>query len=113
MRTRVKSEVVYISGPISGTSDAEDRFGKAAEWLKNDGHKVLNPMDIPNPPKNLDETQAIWVYYMREAIKMLVDADCIYMMEDWDTSAGSRLEFNLATNLEIPIHYAENDDRYV
>ena len=116
MRSRTKSQSVYISGPITNKLDHSIQFEKAQSWLRNDGHKVLSPLDIPHPSeKGVDCTtqEETWCYYMKGAIQMLAQADCIYMLEGWETSKGARLEFNLATELNIPVHYAHEDYKYV
>lgn len=34
---------IYISGPISGTTDFEVRFGKMEKELRERGYEVVNP----------------------------------------------------------------------
>ena len=82
MRSRAKSQLIYISGPITGMLQSTIRFKETEKWLRNDGHKVLNPMEIENPRPNTETEEDTWVYYMKEALAMLLTADCIYMMED-------------------------------
>jgi nucleoside 2-deoxyribosyltransferase len=116
VRSRIKSQIVYISGPITNKLYPSAQFEQAASWLKNDGHQVFNPMDIPHPSEKDEDCstkEETWSYYMREAIQMLAQADCIYMLEGWETSKGARLEFNLATSLNIPVYYAHEDYKYV
>jgi|7_EtaG_2_1085326.scaffolds.fasta_scaffold360276_2 hypothetical protein len=105
-------QTVYISGPITGSLQAGCCFKKAQEWLSNQGHTVLNPMDIPEPQDNL-KNEDLWVYYMKKALALLVDADSIYMLEGWEKSRGARMEFWIATELNIPVHYAHEDYKYV
>ena len=114
MRSEMVSKLIYISGPISQTNGCERKFGQACEWLRDQGHRVLNPMDIPPPiyEGSLVE-QEVWVYYMKEAVAMLLGADCVYMLEGWEQSKGAKLEFKLATDLDIPVHYAADDYKYV
>lgn len=113
MRSRAKSQLVYISGPITGVLQSTIRFRETEKWLRNDGHKVLNPMDIEDPTDNNLEEEELWIYYMKVALKMLLTADCIYMMEGWEKSKGARMEFQVATELNIPVHYAHEDYKYV
>jgi len=40
---------------------------------------------------------------MRIAIKLLMDADAIYMCQGWENSQGARIEHSLAQNLELPV----------
>ena len=113
MRSRLKAHLVYISGPITGVLQSTLRFKEAEKWLKNDGHKVLNPMDIEDPDPVSETQEETWVYYMKKALTMLVTADCIYMMEGGEKSKGARMEFWVATELNIPVHYAHEDYKYV
>ncbi len=119
MRSRSKSQLVYISGPITDRLNHSIPFEEARGWLKNDGHQVLSPLDIAPPSERESKWSApltqeeIWCYYMKEAVKMLVQADCIYMLEGWESSRGAKLEFTLATELNIPVHYASEDYKYV
>ena len=113
MRSRLYPQKIYISGPITGVLQSTLRFKEAERWLKNEGHKVINPMDIEDPDPITETQQDTWVYYMKEALKLLVTADYIYMMEGWEKSKGARLEFWVATELNIPVHYAHEDYKYV
>jgi nucleoside 2-deoxyribosyltransferase len=126
MRSTLKSQTVYISGPITNNIEHPAHFVEAKSWLKNEGHRVLSPLDIAPPPSNdssaashnmwkdsQQEKSETWCYYMKEAIQMLTKADCIYMLEGWEASKGARLEFYLATELNIPVHYAYEDYKYV
>lgn len=98
-------QTLYISGPITGVFNSDDAFGQVEKVLKADGYTVLNPMEI-SPPFFPDEKRdKLWVYYMKKAIPMLLEADCIYMLKGWETSKGARLEFWLATQLNITVHY--------
>ena len=56
---------------------------------------------------------SLWVYYMKKALALLVESDCIYMLDGWEKSKGARLEFWIATELNIPVHYAHEDHKYV
>ena len=103
---------IYVSGPISNSPNHINEFNSAVRFLQNDGHTVLNPLDIKVPSIILSD-RAEWVYYMKEAIKMLMDAECIYMLEGWEGSEVARVEHNLATELDIPVHYEGNDHKYV
>jgi hypothetical protein len=110
---RGKPVTVYVSGPITGVLQSTFRFKEATRWLKNQGHKVLNPMDIEDPSDNNLEEGELWIYYMKKALAMLLTTDCIYMLEGWEKSRGARMEFWIATELNIPVHYAHEDYKYV
>ena len=103
---------IYVSGPITNSPNHLKEFKDAVSFLENEGHTVLNPLDIQVPPIILSD-RAEWVYYMKAAIKMLMDAECIYMLDGWQRSDGAQLEHYMAVQLDIPIHYASEDHKYV
>ena len=105
-------QIVYISGPITGVLQSTFTFAKAERWLFDQGHSVMNPMGIEDPKDPLKDND-LWVYYMKKALALLVEADCIYMLDGWEKSKGARLEFWIATELNIPVHYAHEDHKYV
>ena len=109
---RGASQTVYMSGPITGVLQSRLTFKETEMWLSYQGHTVINPMDIEDPVENL-EKEELWVYYMKEALSLLFSADCIYMMEGWEASRGARMEFWTATKLNIPVHFAHEDHKYV
>jgi len=111
MRSRIPHKV-YVSGPITNTPNHIKEFREAVEFLKYDGHKVLDPLTI-TPSKVILSEDKEWVYYMKESIKLLMDADAIYMLDGWQQSKGATVEHDLAEKLSIPIYYASEDHKYV
>ena len=97
-------QIVYISGPITGVLQSTLTFSKAERWLFDQGHSVMNPMGIEDPKDPLKDDD-LWVYYMKKQIK--------HMLDGWEKSKGARLEFWIATELNIPVHYAHEDHKYV
>jgi hypothetical protein len=88
-------------------------FKHMENTLKEEGHTVFNPIHIPDPDPTIENSDSLWVYYMKKAIPMLLEADCIYMLDGWETSKGARLEFSIATQLNISVRYAYEDQFYV
>lgn len=39
----MKRKRIYISGPITGTTDYKERFAAAADFLRKGGYKPVNP----------------------------------------------------------------------
>jgi len=102
----LSGNIVYISGPISETKSAEVTqrlFDDAEALLKNNGYMVLNPLDIPPPPSWIKDE---WAYYMKLALPMVLRADCIYVLEGWSNSKGSKLELHVAERLGINVFYS-------
>jgi len=98
---------VYISGPISGATAYRQSFKKAVEYLKHLGYDVVDPSIIDPPTK--ETIFESWDYYMREAIKLMMDCDRIYMLEGWEDSEGARLEQMIAIRLDMPCLYEVED----
>ena len=74
------------------------------------GYVVVNPLDIPEKSfDGPDRDYKLWQYYMRESIKLLMDCDQIYMLEDWENSRGARLEQKIALELSMPRMYETED----
>ena len=101
---------VYISGPITGTTDYGWRFADAADVLTKTGHTVVNPVHIGTALKYKLGREPTWHEYMREGIKALMDCDAICMLDGWNRSKGSRVEKELAEELEIKEITLERND---
>lgn len=93
---------IYISGKITDTEDYVDRFNEAERQLK----EIYPESEIENPVtfgKEVEE-QVInpeWKDYMKNCIVHLLDCDAIYLMEGWQNSKGARLEYFIASCLDI------------
>jgi len=77
---------VYIAGPVTGRTDYEERFNEAEASLVALGYEVLNPI-----AGGLVDG---WEYrdYINRGLRLLMEADEIYMLPDWESSPGARLE---------------------
>ena len=101
-------KIIYISGKITGTDDYENRFAKAEEKLKSDGYEVLNPVKAGKwLERHLAPKFPTWLEYMKQDIKSMMLADCIYMLKGYRESKGARLELFLAKILQYEIIYEE------
>lgn len=110
-----KIKTAYLSGPISGLVNGNyDNFLKAQKKLEKEGYVVLNPheigKDIYNKWSKLDFTskekeQERWKEFMKEDIKYLLTCDCVFLLDNWETSPGATLELLIAQKLGIPIYY--------
>ncbi len=89
-----KKRKIYLSGPITGTSDYMERFLEAEAEMEEEGYAVINPAKVnaklPSPPDTSYEQ------YMKMSLLMLSDADEIYMMLGWEDSKGAKLELEYA-----------------
>lgn len=90
----------YISGPMSNRPDFNyPAFFAAADQLREMGCEPLNPAE------GVEDTSKHWTYYMRLAIRLLMDADEIWMLEGWEESRGAKLEKQIAEQLQMPVKY--------
>ena len=90
-------KTIFISGSISGDPDYVPKFKRAERILKNKGFIVMNPAIFPIGFK--------WEQYMRITLAMLDACDCIYMLDDWETSEGAIMEFEWAKKADKIIYY--------
>ena len=82
--------VVYIAGQITGTQDYKDRFSKAEQRLRAEGHIVLNPTVLP--------VGMPYESYFPICFAMIDTADKIYFLRGWEKSQGARDEFSYSTS---------------
>lgn len=111
----MEKKTIYISGKITGTTDYREKFEKAENKLIKAGYEVLNPVEaayeLETFHKVCGKGKPTWQEYMREAIKMEMRADEVYMLSDWQESEGAKIERNLAFDLHIPIRYESKEDK--
>lgn len=100
---------IYISGKITGLSQeaALSSFNRAELFLVSEGWEVINPMTINH---NHDKS---WESYMRVDLKALLDCEAIYMLNDWHTSRGANIEYNLARELGLKVLFSRYIDTRV
>ena len=90
---------VYISGPITGTDDYMERFGKAEETLTAAGYQVYNPAHANSyMPKGTTYEE-----YMEVSFALLKMADAIYMLDGWEQSRGANREYGYALGKGLKI----------
>lgn len=95
---------VYLAGPMTGLPDYNyPAFFQAAELLRERGLIVENPAEHAQR-----KPQSSWEGYMRQAIKILMDCDEIYLLPDWKHSKGALIEWDLALMLNMPQHFPED-----
>lgn len=88
--------IVYVAGPMSGYEQFNrPAFHSAAKRLTDKGYVVLNPATLPD---GLTQAQ-----YMDICLAMLRCADTIYMLKEWEYSAGARAENALAEKLVLNV----------
>lgn len=83
---------VYISGPITGTTDYMRRFEGTESIWKDLGVEVINPVKLNFIlPETTTHRE-----YMITCIAMLKICDTIFMLRGWESSKGARQELKYA-----------------
>jgi len=95
--------MIYISGPMTGIKDFNyPEFNRVTKELREQGHEVLNPVEICN---HLDNTTATWEDYMMVCLPAIDKCDTIYLLDGWEQSTGARLELKIAKEYGLEIIY--------
>ncbi len=94
---------IYISGPITGTSDYMERFAAAEKRLQQEGHVVVNPARVSGElPEGTSQSE-----YMSISICMLDMCEGIFMMRNWERSRGANMEFEHAVKTRKVITFEQ------
>lgn len=118
----MENKVAFISGPISGFENGNFEFFKHSQiYLEKKGYIVMNPhetrKDIYNKwAKTIDyevkisekTIELMWIDFIKDDIKHLLIADCVFVLENWESCKGSNLQLMIAQKLGIPIYYMKN-----
>ena len=98
---------VYIAGKITGEDRAAvmEKFDAASCKLWKEGHLPFNPSVLPDY-EDVDHAD-----YMHVCYAMIDVCDAIYMLKDWQTSAGARSELQYAAEWKKKIMYEDDNTR--
>jgi len=104
----MKRDKIYISGPITsiGMDIAPCLFRMAEEKLQAQGYRTCNPLKM---------RLCVWLaqhghYRLCLFIQLLWmwwTCSCIYLLTDWHTSDGARLERSFARCIGLPALYEQ------
>ena len=102
--TKPAIERAYIAGPMSGLPGFNfEAFDTLADLLRSRRVAVQNPAEYGRQHPGQS-----WQHYMRQALKMLVTCDSIYLLPGWGRSEGANIEHDLAHKLGMMINYPED-----
>lgn len=90
--------LIYISGPITGHDDYLEKFKAAEDFLKRQGHDVINPAWINEP---FAKTNARHGDFLTACLRMMAPCDAVYMLDGWKTSEGAKMEYKEAQRLKM------------
>lgn len=90
---------IYLCGAITGLNPVRCRalFQIAQNKIATNWRVVMNPFD-----NGLEEEES-WEAHMRADIKMLMECDAMYVVNDISNSKGAKIELNLARSLGLKI----------
>lgn len=99
---------LYIAGPMTGLPEFNYPAFRAAEAaLRKQGFDTLNPVDAEEHNPTPGEPQS-WDWYMRHALRMVLAADGLAVLDGWWRSRGATLEVQVATALQLPVEPLEH-----
>ena len=87
---------IYVAGKITGLQYDEAKQGfinAASELSKMSGYSTIIPFENGLPP------ESDWLTHMKADLKLLLDCDAIYLLNNWKDSKGARIERELADKL--------------
>lgn len=98
---------LYVAGPMTGLPEFNyPAFDAASDQLRAAGFDVLNPTSAeehnPTPGQPQD-----WDWYMRHALRMVLDSDALAVLPGWEKSRGATLEVAVANALGMDVHPVE------
>jgi hypothetical protein len=106
-----QKEKVYISGKISGTdmNEAKKRFAESEAYLRGLGYRTCNPLKM---------RLCVWLALhcgrfgyvaclLLQLLWMWWTCSCIFLLTDWHTSDGARLERSFARCLGLTALYEQ------
>lgn len=95
----------YISGPVSGRdiNIVRARFERVADSLSRRGYLPINPLENGLPE------HSPWEEHMAEDNTTLMRCNAVYMLGDWQTSHGARLEHAIAKRCGLHIVYEKGN----
>lgn len=90
---------IYISGKITGLSPdtCERLFSEAENRLKGFGFEPVNPL------KNGLPDNSSWEQHMGRDIELLLGCNAIYLLDNWTTSRGARIELAVAMQFDLVV----------
>jgi hypothetical protein len=95
---REKHTKLYVAGPMTGYEEANyPAFNLAAERLEGAGYEVCNPATA------VVGTEAHYVDFIREDLRMMLDCHGVAVIDNWWESSGARNEVSVAGILLMPV----------
>ncbi len=97
-------EILYLSGPMTGLPQYNyPAFEVARTRLEGAGYRVLSPTDNGTGP----QADPTWHWYMRQALKQVLEAGAVATLPNAICSPGATLEVTVARALGMDIKTVE------
>ena len=99
---------VYLSGPMTGIKDFNrPEFARVAAMLRERGHEVISPPELPEPENLTGNDEKDWYLYLaRDVAHIIADPpDALVQLDEWEKSRGARLEAKVACELGVPVEH--------
>lgn len=99
--------VVYISGPMTGTSDhGVALFSSARDVLRSSGYMVLCPSEASGVHQHYGREK-----HLRRDFSYVLLADEVCVLSGWERSKGAVIEVNIAIAVGLPVWEFETGQR--
>ena len=96
--------VVYVAGPMSGIPEFNfPAFVEAEKKLADAGYDVISPTAKGKPEGDQYDGARPYEWYVREDLKMLLEADGVALLPGAQNSRGARMERQVAEFLKMPV----------
>lgn len=101
---------LYLSGPIATEPDFVNLFKKDADWLRDVGYEVVNPVEVQACESRScggeDKSEYIhtWQCYMKYDLAAMLTCDAVAVQADHWASKGAALEIYLAMQVGMPVN---------
>ena len=86
---------IYISGAITGTDDAVERFERWEMMLKSSGWDVVNPCKICQSIGHWEHRKIMKICFV-----LLNECDAVCFMPGWENSIGANQEYGYAVGTD-------------
>ena len=108
---------VYVAGPMRGVPNFNyPRFNAVAQILRDQGHEVVNPVDIGlafGKPDRINADEGLLREVVKAEAALVPTCDAICLLKGWQRSVGAKRELQvaLAMGMEVVVEDIDNSCR--